>query len=401
MANPLILPFGSSPYVLELGPHVHPAVIHPPDPGPGHAVEELIEEALNHPISAPRLGDAVPRGARVVVCVSDATRDDPRNAMLRAILARIPADIELTIAVASGTHGPSDLGRLGIDDDIWARARVVNHDAHVDTDLVTIGTTRRGTPVRLHRCVMEADWVIATGRIKPHYFAGYGAGCKAIFPGLGANREIRINHQLKLEPGSRAGQIDGNPCRDDLEEAVAMVPARKYLLNIVIDDFGRPHLAVAGDMDQAFRAGVRVCEPMYRVSAPRAGLVIVSDRLPVTGSLYQASKLVAATAALLREGGTVVIAAECPEGIGPVETVNRAIYEIGLAPRLPAKHRIVLVSRLAKEQVAPSYCEWAPSIEAVIAGLGEEPIQATILPQASSLLIDACEWNEWPAGVGA
>ena len=391
MPRVITLPFGRRPYHLTLGhpdgPDLHPTVVLPPAPGPTRPLADLLQAALDAPVGSDRLEEAVWPGARVVIAVSDTTRDDPREAMLRALLARMPADIALTIAVANGTHGPCDLGRLGIPADIRARAEVVNHDAHDDRDLVTIGTTRRGTPVRLHRCAALADWVIATGRIKPHYFAGYGAGCKAIFPGLGGNREIRINHRLKQEPGARPGVVDGNPCREDLEEAVRMLPGRSFLLDVVLDDQGGAHAAVAGDIVAAFRAGVRACDPLYRVAAPRAGLVIVSDELPVTGSLYQASKLVAAAAGLLREGGTMIVAAECPEGIGPVETVNRAIYEIGLAPRLPAAHRIVLVSSLPREQVEPSYCAWAPSLEAALAGWSGA--EATILPRASTLIVDA------------
>lgn len=389
-----MLPFGHLPYRLDpdaAGPGVEVSVILPPEPAPPRPLDTLLAKALDAPIGAPRLEDAVRPGERVVLLVSDATRDDPREAMLRAVLARMPGDIVVTLAVANGTHGPSDLNRLGIPPDIWARAhRVVNHDAHDDRDLLTIGTTRRGTPVRLHACLVEADWIIATGRIKPHYFAGYGAGCKTIFPGMGANREIRVNHELKRMPGARAGVLDGNPCREDLEEAVAMLPARRFLLNVVLDDRGGAQAAVAGDIREALRAGARACEPLYRVSAPRAPVVVVSDELPVTGSLYQASKLVAAAAGLLCDGGTMIVAAECPEGIGPLDTVNRGIYQLGLVPRLPPRHRIVLVSGLTHEAVAPSYCAWAPSVESVLADLDRREGRGwsiTILPRAGSLLI--------------
>ncbi|MCG8422935.1 MAG: lactate racemase domain-containing protein [Proteobacteria bacterium] len=363
--------------------------MHAPAGGQPISLTKLLDGALAQPVAAPLLEDAVHPRDRVVIAVSDTTRDEPRDAMLRALLARLPDDIQLSIAIANGTHGPCRIEQLGIGADLWARATIINHNAQDDRHLVSVGKTQRGTPVRIHRCVVESDWLIATGRIKPHYFAGYGAGCKAIFPGLGGNREIRINHQLKTQPGSRSGVVDGNPCRDDLEEAVAMLPGQKFLLNVVFDSQDCPQAAVAGDMFQAFRAGATLCAPFYSVTSPRTELIIVSDNLPMTGSLYQASKLVAAAAELLEDGGTIVIAADCPEGVGPVDTVNKAIYEIGLAPRLPSRHRIVLVSSLKPEQVAPSYCEWAPTIESVLADLYPAPrnVEATIIPQAGALII--------------
>ena len=394
MTAPIVeLPYGHSPYRLQLPRSLDATVVRPPAKTPPQGtLEQFLETALQDPIAAPRLWSAVTPGARVVIAVSDATRSDPRDAMLRALLADLP-DVELTIAIANGTHGISDLQRLDIGDDLWRRAQVVNHDAHDDRDLVTIGETRRGTPVRLHRCAVEADWIIATGRIKPHYFAGYGAGCKAIFPGLGGNREIRINHELKREPRARAGVVRDNPCREDLEEAVAMLPGKTFLLNVVMDAHEQVQSAVAGHMSQAFQRGASLCEPFFRVRAPRAPVVIVSDSLPLTGSLYQASKLVAAAAGLLEEHGTLIVVAQCPEGIGPVDTVNRAIYEPGLRPRLPRHHRIVLVSDLGREAVAPSYCEWAPSAEAILEDLcaSSDSLTATVLPHAGSLIVEPPE----------
>src|SRR5690606_18141975 len=112
MPEPLLLPFGSRPYRLNLPPHLRAVVVPPPPPGPSRPLHELLHEALESPIAAPRLQDAVASGARVLIAVSDASRDDPRAPMLRALLDRMPSDIELTIAVANGTHGPSELERL-------------------------------------------------------------------------------------------------------------------------------------------------------------------------------------------------------------------------------------------------------------------------------------------------
>jgi nickel-dependent lactate racemase len=260
----------------------------------------------------------------------------------------------------------------------------VNHDGADRAQLTGLGTTRRGTPVMVNRALLDADVVVATGCIIPHYFAGYGAGSKAIFPGLGGSIEIRINHRLKQEPGARAGVVDENPCRLDLEEAAAMLPTPAFLLNAVLDDDATPRAAVAGDLRSAFRTGASLCGPLYRVTAPSTRRIVVSGRGPVTATLYQASKLVAAAAPLLAPGGTIIVAAECGQGTGPVDTVNRAIYDIGLKPRLPSDHRIVLVSSLPPDQVAPTYCDWSPSIEQALAEAGTDP--PVVLPRAGSLI---------------
>ena len=383
--NAIELPYGRAPYRLRvdgLGGAVVVAEARGPA-GPAPAPDALLARAMDAPIGSDRLEARVRAGDAVTVVVSDAARAEPRGALLGAVRARLP-EVRLTVAVASGTHAPGPIEALGIAPSLLAGARVVVHDGRRDEDLVPVGTTARGTPVRLHRCAVEADLVVATGAIRPHYFAGFGAGIKAIFPGLGGEPEIRVNHRLKLEPGARAGVVDGNPCREDLEEVAGMLAARPFVLDTVCDPDDVARDAVAGDVVAAFREGAARARPWFACRAPRARWLVVSDRLPVTASLYQASKLVAAVAPLAEEDATIVVAAECGDGIGPVEVVNEAIYAIGLRPRLPARHRVVLVSSLAPEVVAPSYADWAPSVEEALAG-ATGPI--VIAPRAAHLIL--------------
>jgi nickel-dependent lactate racemase len=303
--------------------------------------------------------------------------------MVQAVLDHVGADVQLTIAVANGTHEPGCVDTLGLDAALLGRARVVNHDARDESCFVDLGRTRRGTRLRVNRCLVESDAIVLCGRIKPHYFAGYGAGAKALFPGLGANDDIRVNHRLKSDPMSRAGVVEGNPCRDDLEEIIDALPVQPFLLNVVTDAAGGTQTAVAGDVRAAFRAGAEACAPLFSVDAPDSDVVIVSDKLPLTASLYQASKLAATGAPLVRDGGSLVIVAECPEGIGPLETVNRGIYEIGVKPRLPVHHRLFLVSAIPREAVSESYCTWAGTVEEAV---GPAP-SAVVLLRAGVMVV--------------
>jgi nickel-dependent lactate racemase len=366
------LPYGSHPYPVDLAGRdarvLSAAEL--PDPPP---VEALLDRALDDsPLPA------VPPGARVTVIVSDATRHEPRAALLAAVRRRLPG-ARITVAVATGTHGPARLDELGLPGEL----PVVNHDG--TTGIVELGTTARGTPVRVHRCVVETDLVVATGCIKPHYFAGFGAGAKAVFPGLGEATAIRINHRLKTEAGARAGVVDGNPCREDLEEAVRMVPAPLFLLDGVCGPDDRVHAAVAGDVFSAFRAGAALARRWFTVSAPRASLVIASDALPVTASLYQAAKIAAAAAPLVDEDGTLVVVAQCPDGTGPLETVNEAIFRIGVIPRLPRRAKLLLVSDLDRAVVARTLLGHALDVDAV---LSSTPGPVLVIPRASQLICE-------------
>jgi nickel-dependent lactate racemase len=374
----IALPYGRSPLTVDLPRGATIARL--PAPPAARPLTALLADALAHPIASAPLEELARAGDQVLVIVSDTTRDEPRRELIDAVLARLPRTSRVRIAIANGTHGPCDPARLDLPAAAGALP-LVNHDARDTQQLVTLGVTPRGTPLRVHRALAEADVVVATGCIRPHYFAGFGGGAKALFPGLGGNDEVRINHRLKGEPGSRPGRVDGNPCRDDLEAVVAAVPGRVFLLNVVADHTGGAQDAVAGDALLAFRRGAALARALHTARVPAADCILVSDRLPLTASLYQASKLVAAVASHLRPGGTVVLAAECPEGTGPLATVNHGIYDAGLAPRLPAGHRIVLKSGLPRDAVAATYCDWCERVEDV---LDSWPL---VIPDAGSILL--------------
>lgn len=377
------LDYGRRPLEVELPSGA--VVLRPPGgAGPALEVAAALDRALDAPIASPRLESLVRPGDRVLVVVSDATRDDPRAALLGAVRARLPATTRLTVAVANGTHPPGPIEALGLPPALLAGATLVNHDGGDRAALVTVGTSRRGTEFAVHRAVVEADLVIATGTIRPHYFAGFGAGIKAIFPGLGGSVEARHNHRLKREPGARAGVVLGNPCRDDLEELLEHLPRRPLLLDTVADDDGATRGAVAGDVVAAFRVGCSMCAPMFRVHGSRSRVVVASDRHPVTASLYQVAKLAAAAAPLVAPGGRLVLAAECGDGIGPLEVVNQAIFELGVLPRLAPGVTLHLVSGLAPDLVRLTHCAPASSVEAAVAGDAE----VTVLPRAASTIIE-------------
>jgi nickel-dependent lactate racemase len=373
----LELPYGRTPLRLA-GDARHIDVLRAPAMPAPRAIDALVADALAAPIESKPVSALARSGERVTLVLSDSTRNEPRAAFVSALRRELPG-VRWTIAIATGTHGPSPLDGLGIPPDL---PTIINHDGHSDRDLVELGTTSRGTPVRVHRCVVDADLVIATGCIRPHYFAGFGAGVKAIFPGLGQAAAIRMNHRLKTEVGSRAGIVVGNPCRDDLVEAVSFVTTPTFLLNGVCGSDGHVHAVVAGDRIAAFARGAELARPWFTVRARPAPLVIASDALPVSATLYQASKIAAAAAPLVEPNGELVVVAECADGVGPLEIVNEAILRIGVLPRMPVGARISLVSALPRELVEQTLVGYASSIPPIAD-------RTLVIPWASQLICEA------------
>jgi nickel-dependent lactate racemase len=338
------------------------------------SLEELCRRALADPVGSPKLPSMVGSRARVAVVVSDATRDEPRTTMFAAVreaLAHLP-DGAFTLVVGSGTHAPRP-AETALDGATLRRYTHVVHDGSDVSACVDLGTTAEGTRVRVNRVLVDADLVVSLGRVRPHYFAGYSGGVKGVFPGCGHSPDVRQNHLLKADPTARLGVIEGNRCRADMEAATELLQTPKFLLNVIADCDNGAVDAIAGDIVLAHREAARRAAPWFEVLAPRARVVVTTDRPPVTSSLYQASKLLPPAGAVLEEGGTAIMVADCSEGTGPLDIVNQGIYELGVRLALPKEHVIRLVSELPPDVADRTYARRAASVEDALRDAGVEP----------------------------
>ena len=358
-----------------------------PDPAkhPG-SVAELCRAAVARPVASAPLAELARDARSIVVLVSDATRDEPRKPLLDAVFAHVPR-ARSRLVVASGTHA-ADASIVP------AEYRDLPVEVHVAASLERchdLGTTARGTRVRLLQSVARADLVVATSRIRPHYFAGFSGGTKPIFPGVAFGPDALQNHLLKAEPSARLGRVDDNVCRLDMEEAAGCLPGRVFVLNVLADVDGAPVAASAGHPIAAHRALLPRARELFGVRAPRSPVVVVADRAPVTRSLYQASKLLPPAGAILDEGGTVIVVAECDLGTGPLDRVNDGIYRLGVARQLPAGHRVVLVSELERGVVESTYAEPSESLsKALVAALARHSAaRAVLLWRAGECIAEA------------
>ncbi len=313
---------------------------------------ELCRDALAHPTGGRPLGELAAQARRVAIAISDASRDEPRDEMLEALLEKIPRD-RVTLVIAAGTHRAD----AAVVPPRFRDLACVVHDATRADRMVDLGTTREGTRVRLLADICDADLVVATGRIRPHYFAGYSGGVKSVFPGCGYQPDVLENHLLKADPSSRLGRLDDNRCRLDMEEAARMLPGQLCILDVLDDCDGNPVAAASGDPILAHRALTGRARGLFVVRAPRSPVVVVADRPPISRSLYQASKMLPPAGALLEDGGTVIMVAECDQGVGPLARVNEGIYRLGVSRQLPGAHRVVLVSQLPTEVARTTYAE--------------------------------------------
>ncbi len=283
--------------------------------------DQVIQQALANPIGSPRLREIVHPGQRIVIVTSDVTRPCPSEKLIPHILdeleaAGIAIPQDVVIVMALGLH--RRMTEQEIDRTIPAAVRrnvtVLNHDA---SDVIYLGDTSLGTPVEFFRQVVEAEARICLGNLEFHWFAGYSGGAKAVLPGCASQAAIYANHSLMVHPGVGSGHALGNPIREDMEEAVAMLGV-DFILNVIVDRDHQVVGAVAGDWIAAHRQGCEMVDRRGKVSVSGKADVVVASAggFPKDINLYQAHKGMEHASYFLRDGGVLVFLAECREGMG-------------------------------------------------------------------------------------
>ncbi len=299
-----------------------------PDEKPLTDIE--IGDVFSAPIGSPPLDDLFSPGDSVLIVVSDATRATASaqivNLLVRRLIQNGVAPGNLAIIFATGIHRPvSPAEKLELLTPFIAqRVKTIDHDAYDPSTMAWLGTTARGTPVEVNRALKDFDHVVLTGAIGFHYFAGFTGGRKSICPGLASARTIEATHLLALDfdnGGRRAGVgpglLDGNAVHEECERVAAMIEPR-FIINSVVDDRGRAVRIYAGDWRAAHARG---CEAYLANHAVGIGatrdLVIVScGGRPYDVNLIQAHKALDMAAQACTEGGTIVLLAQCIDGLG-------------------------------------------------------------------------------------
>jgi Uncharacterized conserved protein len=414
--NLISLKYGKSVEEIELPHNVEPLILkgHFKDAAVDHKYElGEIERSLENPIGSKRLQDIVSPGQKVVIMASDITRPSPTKKLVPPLLYELGragvTDGDITIVFGMGIHRPHTENEkmMLVGEDAYGRIRCI--DSCTD-EFINIGTTSRGTPVNVCSTVLNADVRICTGNIEYHYFAGYSGGAKAIMPGACNFESISANHKLQLKDGVKSGAIDGNPVREDIDEAGGMVGI-SFILNVVLNDEKKILKAFSGDYIKAHREGCRYLDTLYSCSIPDlADIVVVSaGGYPKDINLYQAQKALDNASHAVRMGGIIILAAECREGFGeptfekwihdascPDDLIERLRntfvlggHKAAAIARVLKKAKVYFISGMDKEKCESIYFMKKDNLQQAV----DDAVHATgescsmiVIPQGGSIL---------------
>jgi nickel-dependent lactate racemase len=169
---------------------------------------------------------------------------------------------------------------------------------------------------------VQADLKITTGLIEPHLMAGYSGGRKVICPGIAGLDTVKVWHGPRFleHPKADCGIVEGNPVHEE-NTRIALMAGCDFIVNVCIDGQRRITWVGAGDMIRAWEEGVRFVEAVVKAPVAEPVDVVVTScaGYPLDTTWYQAVKGLTGALPIVKQGGTIILAASLSEGLGSPE----------------------------------------------------------------------------------
>ena len=301
--------------------------------------EREITDSLRNPIGTPPLKEMVKSTDTVAIAISDITRPTPNHILVPLLieeLNHVPLE-NFVIINGTGTHRDQTreefihmLGEWVVDN-----IRIVNNQCHEKETLVNLGESSFGCNVYLNKDYVEADFKIVTGFIEPHFFAGFSGGPKGIMPGIAGIETIMTFHNARMigDPLATWGNMVNNPVQDMTREINGMCKP-DFMLNVTLNKEKEITAVFTGELYEAHDKGCEYAKEHAMIKCEeRFDVVITSNSgYPLDQNLYQAVKGMSAAHKIVKEGGAILVASECSDGL-PSHGNYSKIFEMAESPQ--------------------------------------------------------------------
>lgn len=385
-----------------------------------------IGEALGSAIGSRPLDEIIDSNDSVLLVVSDATRATGSAQVVNLLVRRLVqigvSPSQIAVIFATGIHRRvTEQEKIELLTPFIAqRLKIIEHDAYNAAKLSSFGKTESGVEVELSSALREYSRVIVIGGISFHYFAGFTGGRKSICPGLASAKTIEATHMLALdfETGARKAGVgtallDGNAVHEECDRVAQLIdPA--FGINTIVGPQKRVVNLFCGDWRAAHRAACDdyLEQHSLNISAKRDVVIASCGGSPYDINLIQAHKALHMASHACNDGGTIVLLAECIDGLGRPDFMKwfDSADSCALAKRLQSEYevngqtawtllrkaetyRVCLVSELPDEQVKRMRMIPARSIAEALEGISNKT--GFIMPRGAAILprIENTKWN--------
>ncbi len=382
-----------------------------------------LNEALDQPIGTPLIEEIVNSGEKVLIVVPDATREvacgQVVNILVRRLIANGTSSSAISIIFATGIHRPVTQAEKEkiLTPFIAQRIKTLDHAPRDISRITRMGETSGGIPIELNSALVEHDHVILIGGVTFHYFAGFTGSRKLICPGLASTKTISGSHKLAFDcdalsrrAGVGTGMLDGNAVHEAFVEAASKA-APAFCINTIVNDTGEAVDLICGDWIESHKQACEVYARRNTIAVPEKRRLVIAGcgGAPYDLNLIQAHKALEAAAGACVDGGTIILLAECREGLGRDDFLKW--FEFGdsekLAERLceayqvngqtawsllckTEKFDVRIVTDLPEGKVAATGMKYSNSLADALNGIKTDT-PGYIMPSGSKVLIAAGE----------
>jgi lactate racemase len=378
-----------------------------------------IGERFDSPFDSKPIEEIVGAGETILIVVPDATRAAASGSIVNLLVRRLIASgtmpHDIRIIFATGIHRRvTELEKKEIlTPFIVQRIKTLDHDARDLAQIVRFGETESGIPIELNRALVEHDKTIIVGGVSFHYFAGFTGGRKLICPGLASARTVSATHKLAFDceketrrAGVETGVLQGNAVHTAFMSVVSKY-APAFSINTIVNKAGEAIEVFCGDWKTAHERACEFYAAAHTIEIQeKRDLVIAScGGFPFDINMIQAHKALDMASRACTRGGTIVLLAECADGLGRNDFLKwfEAANSSELAEKLCEKYQVngqtawnllriaenynvKIITSLDENKTRPMRLQKARNLDEVLSGI-DRNTKGYILPVGAKFLV--------------
>jgi len=316
------LPYGKTEVYVTVGIKDLLSVAEPTKIEPRTQPREMMAASLSNIGSGKRLEELVGPDCKVAVVVDGTVSPHMAVPVLSYLVEQlvsmiVPKD-RITVIVGNGARVKSskDLVAALKGSEELKGVRLAEHGKG-SSNLVEVGKTHRGTPVSVSRDYLEATVKVAVGEVLLDNYTGFRGAHSAVVPGISSTATIEANRRLLFKSGAKPGVVELNPVKEDAIEATKLAGV-DLAVNLAISPQGTLMGVHSGALEESWGQAIYELGASYQVEAEGGADIVV---LSAGGSrfdfdLYNSVWALQNASGVIKKGATVILLAECPEGLG-------------------------------------------------------------------------------------
>ena len=270
------------------------------------------------------------KNAKTVAVVVNSEQDIELNRRLLDILLDIlgtsmtdPSNVTILFSSDADTHAKHrDIERM-LGEPTAKGHHLLLHDAKEGEAVCYLGdTATHSTPVTINKTFAEADFRIGIGTIRCNVFVGATGGRMSVMPHVCGFKTIA--RSTRLQATHRVGPFMTDSAASlDMEE-ISRIANLDFILNAVPDWRDNIAAIIAGEPYKSWNRGVNVSRALTEIPMQhKADIAIVSPGGGLSdSSLFAAVDSLCAAHEATEYGGTILLIAECADGLGPIGFLN-------------------------------------------------------------------------------